>query len=112
MTTPVTMYTTTFTFLPGEYDAAFHALDERIAQAARALPGYIGEESWTSTTTGQICNVYYWRDEAAIQALMALPEHREAKALQARWLKGYQVVIAKVLRHHGDGRMPHPLNGV
>jgi heme-degrading monooxygenase HmoA len=111
MTTLVMMYTTTFTFLPGEVDEAFHALDERIAQAARALPGYIGEESWDSATTGQVCNVYYWRDWASVQALMALPEHREAKALQASWLKGYQVVIAEVLRHHGDGRLAHPLTG-
>lgn len=51
------MFTTTFTFLPGDYDEAFHALDQRIAQAARALPGYIGEESWDSATTGQVCNV-------------------------------------------------------
>ena len=57
MTTLVMMYTTTFTFLPGEVDEAFHALDERIAQAARALPGYIGEESWDSAATGQVCNV-------------------------------------------------------
>ena len=30
------MYTSTFTFAPGEYDAPFHALDRRIAEIARA----------------------------------------------------------------------------
>lgn len=105
------MFTTTFTFLPGEFDEVFHALDARIARAAQTLPGYIGEESWTSAANGQVCNVYYWRDWASVQALMALPEHREAKAQQARWLRGYHVVVAEVLHHHGDGRMPHPLQG-
>lgn len=36
------------------------------------------------------------------------PVHREA---QARWLKGYHVVVAQVLRFHGDGGIPHPLVG-
>jgi hypothetical protein len=33
------MYTSTFTFAPGEYDDAFHALDATIAEVARAIPG-------------------------------------------------------------------------
>lgn len=54
------MYTSTFTFAPGAYDAQFHALDGRIAEIARAIPGYLGEEAWENPATGLVSNVYYW----------------------------------------------------
>jgi heme-degrading monooxygenase HmoA len=103
------MFTSTFTFAAGDYDAEFHALDERIAQVARAIPGYLCEEAWENPTTGLVSNVYYWDSMAALQQLMSHPTHREAKQAQARWLKGYQVVIAEVVRSYGDGGIPHPL---
>ena len=99
------MFTATFTFAKGEYDADFHALDARIAAMARAIPGYRGEETWENPATGQISNVYYWDSLEALQQLISHPDHREAKQAQARWLKGYQVVIAQVLRSYGDGGM-------
>lgn len=105
------MYTSTFTFAKGEYDDEFHRLDAAIAEAARATPGYLGEEAWDNTTTGQISNVYYWESLDALQALMRHPRHLEAKAAQARWLKGYQVVVAQVLRTYGDGKLAHPAAG-
>ena len=40
---------------------------------------------------------------------MAHPVHLAVKRRQAQWLNGYQVVIAQVLRSHGDGGIPHPL---
>lgn len=104
------MFTSTFTFAQGDYDAEFHALDARIAEVARAIPGYLGEESWENAGTGLISNVYYWDSMAALQQLMNHPAHREAKQAQARWLKGYQVVIAEVLRTYGDGGIDHPLS--
>lgn len=104
------MFTSTFTFAKGAYDAEFFALDDRIAAIARAIPGYLGEEAWENAATGLISNVYYWASMEALQQLMQHPAHREAKAAQARWLKGYQVVIAEVVRSHGDGGIPHPLN--
>ena len=61
------------------------------------------------TRTGQISNVYYWDSLEALQQLISHPDHRDAKQAQARWLKGYQVVIAQVLRSYGDGGMDHPL---
>ena len=103
------MFTSTFTFAKGDYDADFFALDERIAEVARAIPGYRGEEAWENAATGLISNVYYWDSMEALQQLMSHPAHREAKAAQARWLKGYQVVIAEVLRSYGDGGIDHPL---
>jgi heme-degrading monooxygenase HmoA len=106
------MFTSTFTFAKGDYDAEYFALDDRIAAVARSIPGYLGEEAWENATTGLISNVYYWDSMEALQQLMSHPDHREAKQAQARWLKGYQVVIAEVLRSYGDGGIPHPLKGV
>lgn len=103
------MFTSTFTFAAGNYDDEFHALDARIAAVARAIPGYLGEETWENPATGLISNVYYWDSMEALQQLMGHPDHREAKQAQARWLKGYQVVIAQVVRSYGDGGIPHPL---
>ncbi|MFG6486384.1 antibiotic biosynthesis monooxygenase family protein [Roseateles sp. BYS78W] len=104
------MFTSTFTFAAGDYDDEFHALDARIAEIARAIPGYRGEETWENTATGLISNVYYWDSMESLQQLMSHPQHREAKQAQARWLKGYQVVIAEVMRSYGDGGIPHPLS--
>ncbi|OZI28884.1 antibiotic biosynthesis monooxygenase [Bordetella genomosp. 1] len=103
------MYSSTFTFAKGQFDADFHALDEAIAQAARAIPGYLGEEAWENTATGLVSNVYYWETREALQQLMQLPLHREAKQAQSRWLDGYHVVVARVLGSHGNARIAHPL---
>lgn len=103
------MFTSTFTFAKGDYDADFFALDDQIAAIARAIPGYLGEEAWESAATGLISNVYYWDSMEALQQLMSHPAHREAKQAQAKWLRGYQVVIAEVVRSYGDGGIAHPL---
>ncbi|WP_269632311.1 antibiotic biosynthesis monooxygenase family protein [Pelomonas sp. BJYL3] len=102
------MYTATFIFAKGDWDAEFHALDATIAEAARALPGYLGEESWDNAERGLVSNVYYWESLEALQALMQHPAHLEAKRQQARWLQGYQVHVAQVLRSYGDGRLAPP----
>lgn len=103
------IYSSTFTFAPGDYDDDFHALDQVIAQAARAIPGYLGEEAWENPATGGVSNVYYWDGMDALQALMTHPAHLDAKRLQAQWLKGYRVVIARVVRSYGDDGIAHPL---
>jgi heme-degrading monooxygenase HmoA len=102
------MYSSTFIFRKGEYDAEFYRLDEAIAEAAKSIPGYLGEESWENAATGLICNVYYWESMEALRALMHHPKHLEAKAQQQRWLDGYQVVVAQVLKAYGDGKLAHP----
>ena len=102
------MYSATFIFDKKQYDAAFYALDAAIAQAAKQTDGYLGEESWQNPETGRVCNVYYWRDLASLQALINHPKHLEAKAQQANWLNGYQIVIAEVIRAYGDGSIAHP----
>ena len=83
------MYSSTFIFAKGQWDDEFHRLDEEIAQAAKATPGYLGEESWENPAQGLISNVYYWESLEALQALMRHPAHLQAKARQADWLDGY-----------------------
>ena len=39
-----------------------------------------------------------------LHELMKHPKHIEAKAAQANWLNGYQVVISQVLRVYGDSK--------
>jgi heme-degrading monooxygenase HmoA len=95
-------------FAKGEYDDEFHRLDAAIANAAKAIPGYLGEESWENTLTGMISNVYYWDSLEALQTLMRNPSHLTAKAQQARWLNGYRVIISEVLRTYGDALPDHP----
>lgn len=102
------MYSATFIFDKKQYDDEFYALDQIIAQAAKETDGYLGEESWENSETGRVCNVYYWSDLACLQALMNHPKHLEAKAQQANWLNGYQIVIAEVIRAYGDGSIAHP----
>ncbi|WP_199541236.1 antibiotic biosynthesis monooxygenase family protein [Paraburkholderia kururiensis] len=97
------MYSSTFVFKARQFDDEFHRLDKQIAEAARAIPGYLGEETWENASAGLIQNIYYWESEAALRQLIEHPAHREAKGKQARWLDGYRVVIAKVIRQYGDG---------
>lgn len=76
---------------------------------AKALPGYLGEETWENAETGLVSNVYYWESLEALQALVQDPRHLEAKAAQANWLDGYQVIISQVLRTYGDAKLASKL---
>jgi heme-degrading monooxygenase HmoA len=102
------MHYSTFIFRAGQYDEAFHELDQRIAEVARAIPGYLSEETWENSSEGLVQNVYYWDSKEALLQLIRHPVHLEAKAKQARWLNGYRVVIARVIREYGDGRLVRP----
>lgn len=104
------MYSSTFTFAKGEFDAAFFSMDAEIAQIAKSIPGYLGEEAWENTTNGLVSNVYYWESMEALQKLVKHPAHLAAKLRQGQWLQGYQVVIAQVVRSYGDGKIEHPLH--
>lgn len=106
------MYSSTFTFAKKQFDDEFHRLDGAITDAARALPGYLGEESWESAATGLVSNIYYWESLEALQGLIEHPIHRQAKSDQAKWLDGYHVVISEVLRSYGDRRLSPVLASV
>lgn len=96
-------WSSTFVFAKKQFDDEFHRLDAMVAEAARAIPGYLGEESWENAATGLVSNVYYWSSLEAMRALMEHPAHLRAKAAQANWLAGYRVVVAKVMRVYGSG---------
>ena len=99
------MYSSTFIFAKKQYDEAFHRLDAEIAAVAKAIPGYLGEETWENAETGLISNVYYWDSLAALQQLVQHPSHQQAKAAQSNWLAGYQVIISEVIRTYGDAKL-------
>lgn len=103
------MYSATFIFAKKQFDDEFHRLDQTIAEAAKSLPGYLGEETWENTGNGLVSNVYYWESLESLQALIRHPVHQQAKAAQANWLDGYKVVIAEVVRTYGDARIDHLL---
>ncbi len=103
------MYSATFTFAKGDYDDDFHRLDQVIAEVARSIPGYVGEEAWENPASGLLSNVYYWETLQALQQLMDHPRHVEAKRRHARWIQGYHVVVAQVLQSHGSQNIGHPL---
>lgn len=107
------MYSSTFIFAKKQFDDAFHRLDQIIADMAREIPGYLGEETWENAETGLVSNVYYWDSLEALQQLVTHPRHQEAKAKQGNWLAGYQVVISEVLRSYGDGGLSTlPTSGI
>jgi len=99
------MYSSTFIFATKQFDEEFHRLDQEIAAMAKAIPGYLGEESWENTASGLVSNVYYWESMEALQLLVQHPRHQEAKAAQSKWLDGYQVIISQVLRSYGDAKL-------
>jgi heme-degrading monooxygenase HmoA len=103
------VYSSTFIFATKQFDETFHRLDQEIASAAKAIPGYLGEEAWENPANGLVSNVYYWESLEALQQLVQHPRHLEAKAAQGNWLAGYQVVISQVLRTYGDATLGHLL---
>lgn len=99
------MYSSTFIFAKKQFDNEFYRLDQAIAEAAKEIPGYIGEETWGNSNTGLVSNVYYWETLESLQALIKHPKHLEAKAAQENWLNGYQVVISEVIKTYGDAKL-------
>ena len=76
-------------------------MDQVFGAAAKAIPGYLGEETWENPATGLVSNVYYWDTLEALHVLMKNPSHLLAKAGHEKWLDGYRVVIAEVQREYG-----------
>lgn len=99
------LYTVSFQWEAGEYDAEFHRLNALIDAVARSLPGFKGVESWRSSD-GRLGNAVYWWDSLDdLQTFASHPAHLEAKRQYARWYVGYRVVVAEVIRDYGDGRL-------
>lgn len=99
------LYSVSFQWVPGHYDAEFHRLNAIIDALAKASPDFAGVESWRSADGARGNAVYYWRSLEALQSFAMHPAHLEAKRQYARWYDAYRVVVAEVLREYGDGRM-------
>jgi heme-degrading monooxygenase HmoA len=101
------MYSAAFIFEPGQYDDEFHRLNDIIDAVAKSLPGFLGVDSWQSTS-GSLRNVtYFWSDLETLKAFSMHPSHQEAKRQYARWYQGYHIVVSQVLRSYGDGAIKH-----
>ena len=72
-----------YIFATKQFEDAFHRHDQTIVEAARTIPGYLGEEAWENASTGLTSNVYYW--ESPVTDLPTIQEARTASADQAEW---------------------------
>lgn len=104
------MYSSTFTFAIKQFDDEFHRLDQAIAEVAKSIKGYIGEETWENPAMGLISNIYYWETLDALHELMQHPTHKEAKAQQSLWLNGYRVIVSEVIHTYGDNKLIDPIH--
>jgi len=95
------VYTSTFMFEAKDYDDEFHRLNDSIAEQARQIPGWLGEESWHNEANGLHSEVYYWESLDALKQLIGMTEHKMAKAAHDKWIGRYRVVIGEVLSTYG-----------
>lgn len=95
-------YTSTFIFEMGAADEEFNRIDGEIAQRARRIPGFLGEEAWHAPENGLHAEVYYWADMDALRQLVDMDTHRLAKSRHREWLGEYRVVIAEVRAMYGN----------
>jgi hypothetical protein len=96
------MFTSTFIFESKTYDDDFHRFNDEIADRARAIPGFLGEEDWTNHDACLHSEVYYWETREAMLQLIGMPVHRSAKSQHERWIGRCRVVIAEVQSTYGD----------
>lgn len=95
-------YSSTFIFETKGLTDEFHRIDSEIAERAREIPGFLGEEAWHNEDTGLHAEVYYWSELDALKQLMGMDTHRLAKRRYREWLGEYRVVIAEVQSVYGN----------
>ncbi|RKQ83543.1 hypothetical protein U746_3105 [Mycolicibacterium mucogenicum 261Sha1.1M5] len=99
-TTP--KFSSTFIFETRNLTKEFDRIDSEIAERARQIPGFLGEEAWHNGDTGLHAEVYYWTDMDALKQLMSMDTHRLAKSRYGEWLGEYRVVISEVQSVYGN----------
>jgi heme-degrading monooxygenase HmoA len=103
-------YAVVFTSQRTEGDAAaYGATAERMAELARAEPGFLGVES-ARGADGVGITVSYWRSEDDIRRWHADAEHEEAQRLgYGRWYAWFHRRVCRVERAYGfDRRSERP----
>ncbi|WGW13846.1 hypothetical protein LWF01_08930 [Saxibacter everestensis] len=95
-------YSSTFIFEVKDLDDEFHRIDSEIAERARQIPGFLGEEAWHNEETGLHAEVYYWSSMDALKQLVGMDTHGIAKRRHGEWLGEYRVVISEVRSVYGN----------
>lgn len=98
-------YSSTFIFETRNLTDEFDRIDSEIAQRARLIPGFLGEEAWSNEDTGLHSEVYYWTDMSALQQLINMDTHQLAKSRHGEWLGDYRVVVAEVKSVYGNPKL-------
>ena len=95
-------YSSTFIFEVAQLDDQFHHINNEIAERARKIPGFLGEEAWSNEETGLYSEVYYWSSIEALRELVGMDTHRLAKSRSGEWLGEYRVVISEIQSVYGN----------
>lgn len=95
-------FSSTFIFETKQLDDDFHRIDSEIAERARKIPGFLGEEAWHNADTGLHAEVYYWSSMEALRELVGMDTHAIAKRRHGEWLGEYRVVISEVQSVYGN----------
>ncbi|MEO5806970.1 monooxygenase family protein [Devosia sp.] len=101
------LFCAAFIFSQHTNDDSFKLLDDEIAAAALASPGFAGKENWFSRDGTRINASYYWRSMEELQVFSRHPVHREAKRRYKEWYDGFHIVISEIVRSYGDGAFEH-----
>jgi len=82
---------------------AYLDIAARLKPTLEQMDGFVSIERFESLTTkGKILSLSFWRDEAAVAAWRALPEHRKAQAAgRGGIFAGYRLRVASVVRDYG-----------
>jgi heme oxygenase (staphylobilin-producing) len=97
------MYLVTFRIDPGEYDAEFHELNDRVQVAAEDTDGYRGKRTWNDPESDDVLVVYYWESLGALDSFGADSDHEEAKKRWEEWYDAYEVTVTEVIDTYGSG---------
>lgn len=97
------MYLVTFRLEPGDYDDAFHELNDAVQAAAEETDGYLGKRTWTDPESRETLVVYYWESLDALDSFGAGADHKRAKQRWAEWYDAYEVTVTEVLERYGSG---------
>ena len=86
-------------------DAAFQAALGEMLDRVREIDGFLGEEPCRSVADQRKrVTISYWRDDDALKAWRAHPDHRRVIALGRRELLAwYRIRVARIERDYGVG---------
>ncbi len=94
-------YAVIFTSKLSPDHAGYAEMAERMVEAVKAQPGFLGFES-ARGADGVGITVSYWRDVEAIKLWKQHGEHQEAQAIgKTRWYECYALRVARVERAYG-----------